>query len=279
MQKRRGKRRHKRRRQRAFRNKMLVVVILMAVICSWKDIKTVGRFLAGITGEDTTQIKNAVNNTAYSGPSEEEERKGGAFITMKGLSQDEIPTGCESVSTVMGLQYMGIDISPEEFINEYLPCENFWKENGKIYGPDPDEYFAGNPFEAGSLGCFPRVIMKALEAMKDENYPGMSEIRYKNVSGEPLYTLAKEYIARKIPVIVWVTIDMEPSYEGMEYYLKDGSLYVWRAREHCMVLCGYDEENYYLMDPLSDGRMVIYDMETVEARYEELGRNAVVLYR
>lgn len=276
MQRRRRKRRHKRSRRRALHNKMLWVVIWMAVICSWKDIQTAGRFLAGGTKEDEAQMKNAVNNTVYSSPSEEE-RKSGAFITMKGLSQDGIPTGCESVSTVMALQFMGVEITPEEFIGNYLPCENFWKENGSIYGPDPDECFAGNPYEAGSLGCFAGVIEKSLKNMKKANYPGMENIRIENVSGMELKKLAETYISREIPVIVWVTIDMEPSYEGMEYYLKDGSLYVWRAREHCMVLCGYDEENYYLMDPLSDGRMVSYNLETVEARYEELGMQAVVL--
>ena len=166
---------------------------------------------------------------------------------------------------------------PDPFIRNYLPCENFWKEDGKIYGPNPKECFAGNPYEAGSLGCFAGVIEKSLKDMKKANYPGMENIRIENVSGMELRELAETYISRKIPVIVWITIDMEPSYEGMEYYLEDGSLYVWRAREHCMVLCGFDRNQYYLMDPLSDGRMVSYALETVEARYEELGMQAIVL--
>ena len=38
------------------------------------------------------------------------------LIEMNGLSQDGIPTGCESVSAVMVLNYWGVDITPEEFI-------------------------------------------------------------------------------------------------------------------------------------------------------------------
>lgn len=262
------KRRKGKRRRRRRKNFMVWVVMVMALLCSVGDMKK---------GENDTYRENAVNENVYSDASKEELWKEGCFISMKGLSQDGIPTGCESVSTVMALQFMDVEITPEEFIRNYLPCENFWKEDGKIYGPNPKECFAGNPYEAGSLGCFAGVIEKSLKDMKKANYPGMENIRIENVSGMELRELAETYISRKIPVIVWITIDMEPSYEGMEYYLEDGSLYVWRAREHCMVLCGFDRNQYYLMDPLSDGRMVSYALETVEARYEELGMQAIVL--
>lgn len=42
------------------------------------------------------------------------------MIKVPYLSQQGIPTGCESVSSVMELQYSGIDISPYEFITQHL---------------------------------------------------------------------------------------------------------------------------------------------------------------
>lgn len=279
----RNKRKRKRRRRS---NKMLYVVILMAVLCSWKDIQTAGKFLGQkleilFENQDRNEVqtKNAVNDVIFSSINKEDIRTEGCLISMNGLSQDGIPTGCEAVSTVSALRYFGINVSPEEFIRSYLQCGNFWKENGVVYGPDPHECFAGDPFEAGSLGCFPEVIVNALWSMKNSQYQGMAEMEIKDVSGTSLSTLAETYVADNIPVIVWVTIDMMPSYEGMEYYLTDGSRYVWHAREHCMVLCGFDQKQYYLMDPLSDGNIVTYDIKNVEERYEEMGCQAVVVYK
>ena len=40
------------------------------------------------------------------------------------ISQEgSFPNGCESVSAVMLLRYYGFDITPDEFIDSYLPCE------------------------------------------------------------------------------------------------------------------------------------------------------------
>lgn len=199
------------------------------------------------------------------------------IIEIPGISQSGIPTGCESVSTVMVLQHLGIEIEPETFIDNYLPRQKFYRVGDMIYGPDPQEFFAGNPYEKFSLGCFPKVIMKALDNMTRCKYSGMEGVVYADISGMALDEIVAKYIPKDIPVLLWVTIDMKESYEGMQYYLEDGSLYIWRANEHCMVLCGYDESTYYLMDPLADGEMVGFEKAVVEMRYEEMGSYAVVL--
>lgn len=198
-------------------------------------------------------------------------------ISLVGISQDGIPTGCESVSTVSVLRYWNIDITPDTFILEYLPCQGFWMEDGITYGPDPNEYFAGDPYESASLGCYANVIIKALESLQEQNYPGTKNLRFSEATGMTLSDLSKNYVSNGIPVIVWVTMDMKAPYDGMEYYLEDGTSYVWIAREHCMVLCGYNEQNYYLMDPLADGTIVSYEKELCEQRFAELGQQAIVM--
>lgn len=87
-------------------------------------------------------------------------------ISIKGLSQEGIPTGCESVSTVAVLQHYGVDITIDEFINNFLPCKEFYKIGSKVYGANPHEYFAGDPYKTASLGCYPKVILKALNEIK-----------------------------------------------------------------------------------------------------------------
>ena len=55
------------------------------------------------------------------------------------------PTGCESVSAVMLLQYLGYEISVDEFISKYLECRDMEIREGVLYGPDPNECFCGSP--------------------------------------------------------------------------------------------------------------------------------------
>ncbi len=45
-----------------------------------------------------------------------------------------------------------------------------------------------------------------------------------------------------------------------------------------MLLMGFDENYYYFCDPLSQGAVVSYEKSLVEQRYEEMGRQAVVVY-
>ena len=208
-------------------------------------------------------------------------------ISIKGLSQEGIPTGCESVSTVSVLQHYGVDITIDEFINNFLPCKEFYKIGSKIYGANPHEYFAGNPYETTSLGCYPNVILKALNGIKNsqtiqttdtEKYPKISNLDFRNTTGSSIDTLITQYIDRQIPVILWVTIHMKQPYEGMKYYLEDGTLYTWTAQEHCAVLCGYDKEFYYLMDPLRNGEIIAYPKVLVKQRYDELGKYSLVIF-
>lgn len=252
----------KRRRQIELLLKLNIFIIFVCIIMA--------QFMKANT-EDTSIMPSTEIFTEPAGiPSELQ-------IQINGLSQTEIPTGCESVSTVAVLQHYGVEISIDEFIKTYLPCDTFYRKNGLLYGPDPHEFFVGDPYSKSSLGCYPDVMMKALNKMKNKDYPGMNELSFKKVTGSSLDTLIKEYVARQIPVILWVTIDMKESYDGMQYYLEDDTLYTWKAREHCTVLCGYDEESYYIMDPLVDGEIVAYPKELVEKRYIEMGKNAIVI--
>lgn len=200
------------------------------------------------------------------------------LIPLHGLSQKGFPTGCESVSTAATLQYLGIDISIDDFISAFLPRKSFYWKNNILHGPNPHEYFAGDPYQKASLGCYPDVIMKALSKMKNSSYPGMDNLNFKNVSGVDLETLTAQYINNQIPVILWVTIAMKAPYAGMQYFLENGTQYTWTAQEHCVVLCGYDEASYYLMDPLSNGEIVAYPKTLVENRYTQMGKYALVIY-
>ena len=78
------------------------------------------------------------------------------------------PTGCESVSTVMLLQYLGYRVSVDEFIRDYLKQDSFEERRGDLYGPDPRHCFCGSPYDAESYGCYAPVIVESLNRIFEE---------------------------------------------------------------------------------------------------------------
>lgn len=181
------------------------------------------------------------------------------------------PTGCESVSAVMALQYAGEDVTVDRFIDEYLQMStDFYYVDGKHYGPDPFQVFIGNPRSTASYGCMAPVIENALNA-----YFG-AEDRVTNTTGKSLAELCSTYIDRQIPVIVWASINMIATYPGNTWYLPDGTEYAWPANEHCLLLVGYDEQYYYFNDPYK-GACVKYAKSLCEKPYVELGCQSLVV--
>ena len=69
-------------------------------------------------------------------------------------------------------------------------------------------------------------------------------------------------------------MNMEDSYEGNSWYLEDGTKFTWIAREHCLVLVGYNDAYYLLNDPMT-GNVVAYRKDVVEKRFAELGGQAI----
>ena len=72
------------------------------------------------------------------------------------------PTGCESVSAVMLLKYLGYEITVDEFIQNCLECREMEIRDGVLYGPDPNKFFCGNPYDEESYGIYARGLQKPL---------------------------------------------------------------------------------------------------------------------
>lgn len=111
------------------------------------------------------------------------------------------PTGCESVSAVMLLQHLGIDITVDEFIETYLEKKAFEEKDGILFGPDPRKYFCGSPYDEDAFGCYAPVIVNALEKVFLDMKSGKRSTRreeaaYRAVdeTGTPLEELLTKYI-------------------------------------------------------------------------------------
>lgn len=169
------------------------------------------------------------------------------------------PTGCESVSTVMLLKYLGYDISVEQFIEDCLEKKDFETREGQLFGADPNLYFCGSPYDKDSFGCYAPVICKALEKAIGQEYKAVNE------TDTPIEELIKKYIDNDMPVIFWACINMREPIVGPEWKLLDtGEVFTWISNEHCMLLVGYDEDGYYFNDPHENRGLMHYEKALVE---------------
>lgn len=137
----------------------------------------------------------------------------------------------------------------------YLPMESFYFENGMLCGPDPH------------LGKSLNLVLEERDTKKQA----------KTLKNVPLSELEEAYLSCDTPVAIWVTMEMKASTDGTTYLLENRNSFTWISGEHCMVLTGYDETRYYLLDSLADGGLVSYPKSLVEMRYQELGMQAVVI--
>lgn len=193
------------------------------------------------------------------------------YISQEGI----LPNGCEAVAATMLLRYYDFDISPEDFVDNFLSCEPVTIKWGCRYGPNPKISYAGDPrSETNGLGCFAPVIVKALNKYLPSGYYA------KNITGTSLNTLKSEYIARGIPVAVWVTIGMDDIDRIIQWQSNDKTeSFLYPANEHCMVFAGYDSENYYFYDPYKTNGLTKYSIDKSVLAYNSLGMQAVIILK
>ena len=90
--------------------------------------------------------------------------------------------------------------------------------------------------------------------------------------------LVDNYVKRNIPVLLWASINLAPTSVGDSWILEDtGEWFTLTAGEHCMVLVGADQNYYYFNDPYNSNGIVKYHKNLVTKRWEELGKQSVVL--
>lgn len=191
-------------------------------------------------------------------------------LEVPALSQTDWPTGCESVSAVMALNWAGADLTVEDFVYGFLPMDELWMDAaGQLCGPSPADTFIGDPAGRG-YGCFAPVLARAMSRAAPAGYRAL------DLTGSPLSELACAYLRHNIPVVIWATMEMRPVEARTQWLLPGGEVFTWPSGEHCLLLVGETAEGYLLNDPRA-GETVCYDKELVRRRYESLGSQAVAL--
>lgn len=181
-----------------------------------------------------------------------------------------LPTGCESACAVMVLNFYGESVDMETFASLWLSkSSDFYTYKGENFGPDPNKAFAGDPFTSYGYGCYAPVIAQSIN-------DNSNDCNAYTVIGKGFDFLLSEYIDKGMPVLVWATMDMTPMKKGDKWITPEGEEFVWTSGEHCLVLIGYDDEYCYFNDPLS-GELTKYKKSLSEKRYNEMGKQAVVI--
>lgn len=196
--------------------------------------------------------------------------------------QDYYKAGCETYACIMLLQGLGYDIDEHVFIDNYLIRKDMsYSEDGSyLLGPDMNSAYAGDIFTG--CGINSPAMAKSMNSYLTTQPKG--QLAYA-VNGCTLEQLCEKYVKNDIPVMTWVTTYMEESYEKMTWvvnYVDEnaaheiGDTVSWRQNEHCMVLIGYDKDNYIFCDSVA-GKVVSHDKELAETRFKEIGSQAIVV--
>ena len=86
------------------------------------------------------------------------------------------------------------------------------------------------------------------------------------------------YIDAGMPVVFWATLDFQPVPEKRDHWLlADGTDFAWKCNEHCLLLVGYDDENYWFNDPWHDHGVCPQPKQLVEDCHAAQGLFAVTL--
>lgn len=191
---------------------------------------------------------------------------------------NDYPTGCEAASACMLLKYYGFKITMKEMV-DIIPRQNLEVINGKWYGPDINEKFVGDPrygyrSSIRGYGAFSPVVTKSLQKAIDQRGGGYTA---KNITGGTFDDLLKTVSGGK-PAIVWATYNMNTPTEVNAWYIKStGKYFEYPKGTHVMVLCGYDKNNVYVMDPYNYSSAKSFSRSSFKSKWELLGKQTIIL--
>lgn len=197
------------------------------------------------------------------------------------IPQDILKAGCETYACTMLLQYRGFDINEIEFVDNYLITRPvYYGYGGELYGPDMNSAYAGDIYTGYGINApaMAKCMNNYLKTTK-------SELKAYPLSEVPLEKLCKDYILDGKPVMCWETTNMDEPYIKASWivdYVDEnakfeiGDTVSWMQNEHCMVLVGYDKDNYYFCDSVA-GKLALYDKKIAEERYSQIGMQAIVI--
>ncbi|MHC1686012.1 MAG: C39 family peptidase [Clostridiaceae bacterium] len=212
---------------------------------------------------DSTETENIVNKST--------EGKNKEVIDVPLIEQlPGLINGCEVTSLAMMVNYYGEDVTKETLVKEVKKDKTPLVKNsaGEItkWG-DPNYGFVGDIEGDDGYGyaIYPSALLPLANKYLDN--------KAVDLTGETTDTLTK-YLSNEKPILVWVTSDFTIPEDFITW--KKGNKEIKATfSEHCIILTGYDDENFYYNDPLNVGKDKSIDKETFEKVWEAMGKMAL----
>lgn len=182
----------------------------------------------------------------------------------------EYINGCEITSLTMLLNYAGINIDKKTLAKEVNkdPTPMVKGSSGKIISwGDPNDGFVGDI--EGDNGSGYSIYPKALLPLANK-YLNNNSV---DLTGESIDILIK-YLNNKKPILVWVTTYFNIPSDFITW--KKGNAVIKATfSEHCIVLTGYDDKNFFYNDPLNLGKNKTINRDTFEKVWNAMGKLAL----
>ncbi|MCD8036721.1 MAG: C39 family peptidase [Clostridiales bacterium] len=178
----------------------------------------------------------------------------------------DYPTGCESASLYMLLQYYDVDVTMEEIVEELPKGPLPYEADGQLYGANPEKEFVGDPKDANSYGVFNEPIRETAEVFKS------GAISKTSATIEDIEKIIKS----GNPVIAWYTTNLESGIEYRREWLdyETGETVRWPSYEHAVVIYGISDDNIFYNDP-NTGTGNSMSRDVFKISFEEMGGRIV----
>ena len=175
------------------------------------------------------------------------------------------PTGCESVALTILLRYYGINVSPNNIIDNLKKGELPHDEGGVMYGGNPEIEFIGNPYSNEAYGVYETPIGNVANMYKQDA----------NTRSNFPFSEVLNLVKNNRPVVVWTSSGLAVPYISRTWTYKPTMEKIsWKSHEHAVVVIGYNDNEIIISDPMG-GSIKYQNRNTFESRYNYYGKKAI----
>lgn len=180
----------------------------------------------------------------------------------------ELPSGCEITSLSMLLNFVGVEKSKMDLLEDMPLDKTPLKSNPDgtpAYWGNPNTGFVGEITGRGKgFGIYHTALFKVLE----QYVPTAVDLTRSDFEELELR------LSRGIPSVVWTTIDFKVPSKWVTWDTPLGPIET-TFMLHAVLLVGYDSENVYVNDPWTGKAKLQINKEQFIETYEVMGRQAI----
>lgn len=184
----------------------------------------------------------------------------------------ELKNGCEITSLTMMFNHAGISVDKLTLANKVK------KDNTPLTHKGETIATWGNPhvgFVGDITGKTPgySIYPEALTPLIEEYMPGKSL----NLTGANYEDIERALVDNR-PVLAWVTSDFKTPTRPAQWIINGETISVYFS-QHAVLVTGYDENNVYYNDPLSNTKNKSVSKDVFKAIWEIMGKKALSYYK